>query len=95
MLRQGPEQQHAVDALVVIELIDGREQSFAGTVRGQQALLHRNAHGIRPFADAALIGQIRGVLPQPHDAKRRHNARKRFNILPNALAQGLGHGFSV
>ena len=74
VLGQGAEHQHAVDAVVGVELLDLGDQGLLGHVLGQHELLHLNADQLRAGHSALLVGQVGRVLAAAENAQLRGDA---------------------
>ncbi len=74
MLGQRAEHQHAVDGIVLIELLDLGDERFLGHVLGQNELLDLHADQLRALGRAALIGQVGRILAAAENAQLRGDA---------------------
>ena len=84
VLGQGPEHQHAVDALVGIDLVDCSQDLLLGGVLRQLKLLNFNAHQLGALQCALFIAQIAGVCAHADNAQGRDNA-----LFPQGSGTGL------
>ena len=84
VLGQRTEHQHAVNAVVGIDLIDDRQNLFLGGILGQDVILDGNTHLLGALGGALLVAQVGGVLTQTDDAQGGDNA-----LLPQGSGTGL------
>ena len=84
VLGQRTEHQHAVDAVIGIDLIDDRQNLFLGGSLGQDVILDGNAHLLGALGGALLVAQVGGVLTQTDDAQGGDNA-----LFPQGSGTGL------
>ena len=72
--RQGPENQTAVDAGVLVDLLHNRQKLGLGGVGFQQIGLDRDPHLGAAVNDPPLIGQVIFPGPHPHHRQGRDNS---------------------
>ena len=69
VLGQGTEEEHAVDLVVGVDVVNDLEELLLAHVLGEDELLHRHAQGLGPLGGAPLVAEVVGPLAAADDGQ--------------------------